>query len=57
MTAAPSMLSVLDGRECLGFILSRGRAGFEAFDAELISCGIYATQKQAAASLPERKTT
>jgi hypothetical protein len=57
MTAAPTMLSVFDGRELRGFILSRGRTGFEAFDCDLTSCGIYPTQKEAAASLPERKTT
>jgi hypothetical protein len=29
----PPMVSVYDGRACLGFILARGRADFEAFDS------------------------
>ena len=32
---------VYDGRACLGFVLSRGRAGFEAFDREERSLGLY----------------
>jgi hypothetical protein len=30
-TTAP-LSYIYDGRACLGFVLSRGRAGFEAFD-------------------------
>jgi hypothetical protein len=35
MTARASLTPlayIYDGRACLGFVLSRGRAGFEAFD-------------------------
>jgi len=42
---------VYDGRECLGFVLSRGRAGFEAFDREERSLGLFPTAKQAAGAL------
>jgi hypothetical protein len=34
---------VYDGRACLGFVISRGRAGFEAFDREERSLGLYPT--------------
>jgi hypothetical protein len=47
------MLSVYAGRQCVGFILARGKAGFEAFDAEQNSLGIYPTQREAAAAVPD----
>jgi hypothetical protein len=39
---------VSDGRACLGFVLSRGRAGFEAFDCEERSLGLYPAAPAAA---------
>jgi hypothetical protein len=40
MSSAPSPLSyVYDGRECLGFILARGKLGFEAVDRDERSLG------------------
>jgi len=39
---------VYNGRECLGFVLSRGRAGFEAFTADEQSLGLFKTRAQAA---------
>jgi hypothetical protein len=44
----PTMLSVYDGRECLGFILARGKLGFEAFNRSEISIGMFKTQDAAA---------
>jgi hypothetical protein len=49
------MVSVYVGRECVGWIFARGRAGFEAFDADQKSLGIYPTQREAAAALPDTK--
>jgi hypothetical protein len=49
--ASSPLAYVYDGRECLGFVLSRGRAGFEAFDNEQRSLGIYSTQREAAAAI------
>jgi hypothetical protein len=59
--AAP-LSCVYDGRECLGFILSRGRSGFEAFDREERSLGFFKTAAAAAnvvsaASTNEEATT
>jgi hypothetical protein len=34
------MSYIYDGRTCLGFVLWRGRAGFEAFDREERSLGL-----------------
>jgi hypothetical protein len=49
MTATLSPLSyIYDGRACLGFVLSRGRAGFEAFDRDQRSLGLYPTAPAAA---------
>jgi hypothetical protein len=41
-------VSVYSGRELLGFVLSRGPDGFEAFDASERSLGIFSTMKAAA---------
>ena len=46
-TTAP-LAYVYDGRECLGFVVSRGRAGFEAFDRDERSLGLYPTAPAAA---------
>jgi hypothetical protein len=45
------LLSVYDGRECVGFILARGKLGFEAIDRDERSVGIFKTQREAAAAL------
>jgi hypothetical protein len=54
-TAAAPLSYVYDGRTCLGFVLSRGRAGFEAFDREQNSLGMFPTQRAAAAAIMEIK--
>jgi hypothetical protein len=41
------MISVYDGRSCVGFVLARGRRGFEAFTAAEKSLGMF-TSKDAA---------
>ena len=45
------LVSIYDGRECLGHVLSRGPKGFEAFDRDDQSVGIFETQRQAANAL------
>jgi hypothetical protein len=50
-----SLAYVYDGRECIGFVLARGKAGFEAFDSEQRSLGTFTTQQIAAAVISERK--
>jgi hypothetical protein len=45
------MLTVHDGRTCIGHIIARGRDGFEAFDVNDRSIGIFQTQAQAAAAV------
>jgi hypothetical protein len=45
---APALLYVCDGQHCIGFILVRGKLGFEGFDREEISLGIFKTQAAAA---------
>jgi hypothetical protein len=39
---------VYNGRECLGFVLARGKLGFEALDREGHSRGLFSTQREAA---------
>jgi len=52
-TAARSspLLSAYDGQRCIGFVCSRGKLGFEAFDSEKRSLGVYGTQREAAAAI------
>jgi hypothetical protein len=45
---APPMVSVYDGRICRGFVIARGKLGFEAFDVDQCSLGIFPNQKGAA---------
>jgi hypothetical protein len=56
MTAAP-MVSVYDGQTARGFILNRGRLGFEAFDVDQKSLGLFPTQQAAATKIMELKMT
>jgi hypothetical protein len=42
------MVSVYSGRACLGFIIARGRGGFEAFDRDEQSLGFFPTNVAAA---------
>jgi len=49
MTADSPMLYVHSGRQCLGFIMNRGPAGFEAFTVDdRVSLGMFKTQREAA---------
>jgi hypothetical protein len=47
------MLALYSGRECAGFLLKRGRAGIEAFDADDKSLGIFPDQQSAANAVSE----
>lgn len=53
MTTKPTapLAYVYDGQQCLGHVLSRGPKGFEAFDRDDRSLGLFATGKQAANAL------
>jgi hypothetical protein len=50
MTKA-TLVSVFDGRKCLGIVLSRGPKGYEAFTADERSLGLFPTQEAAANAL------
>jgi hypothetical protein len=51
-TRAPvSLVSVYDGQTCIGFLLSRGCRGIEAFDAAERSLGLFSDQRAAADAL------
>lgn len=45
------MVAVYDGRACLGHVLGRGKAGFEAFDGDDHSLGIFPSQRADAAAI------
>jgi hypothetical protein len=46
-----AMLSVYDGRQPVGFVLPRGKVGFEAFDRDEQSRGLFGKQELAIAAL------
>jgi hypothetical protein len=50
--ASLPMLSVYDGRQCIGFLLNRGRLGWEGFDANE-RLGVFEDQVAAAAVIAE----
>ena len=51
MTTPPMVYVYSAGHGCLGFVMTRGVAGFEAFDREQQSLGIFPTQQEAAAAI------
>jgi hypothetical protein len=48
------LLSVTDGTNCVGFILARGPRGFEAFDRDGKSLGLFPNQSDAVRAIPRR---
>jgi hypothetical protein len=50
------LLSAYDGQCCIGFVCSRGKLGFEAFDSEERSLGVYGTQRDAAGAIMGRSS-
>jgi hypothetical protein len=50
---APALISVYEGRQCIGFLLNRGRLGWEAFDANEQPIGVFDGQAAAAAAIAE----
>ena len=51
---APQFVSVYAGQTCIGHVLARSKRGFEAFDTEDNSIGIFASQLAAADVLTKR---
>ena len=47
-----TLQTVYDGRRATGFLLCRGRDGYEAFDADQRSLGVFTTAKAAADAIP-----
>ena len=45
-----SLACVYSGQVCLGFVINRAAAGFEAFNADEKSLGLFPTQREAAAA-------
>jgi hypothetical protein len=48
---ARALVSIFAGQVCIGFVLNRGTAGFEAFSADEKSRGLFPTQREAAAAI------
>jgi hypothetical protein len=49
--SATALLAIYDGRDRIGFVLSRGKLGFELFGRDEQSRGLFTTQELAIASL------
>jgi hypothetical protein len=48
---ARALVSIFAGQVCIGFVLNRGTAGFEAFSADEKSLGLFSAQREAAAAI------
>jgi hypothetical protein len=48
------LVSIYDGRECVGFVISRGKLGYEALDRAERSLGLFPTQREAADAISAR---
>ena len=55
-TPASPLAYVYDGRHCLGHVLSRGPKGFEAFNTDDRSLGLFQSQAEAANALVEKSS-
>jgi hypothetical protein len=55
MSATTPMLSVYDDKTCIGFIVARGKTGFEAFNADQRPLGTFSTQREAADAISEAR--
>jgi hypothetical protein len=53
MTSAPAtpLIPVMHNDQCLGFLLYRGRQGFEVFTHETQSLGCFPTEREAIGAL------
>ena len=49
------MVSVYDGRICRGFVIARGKLGFEALDSDERSTGVYPTRREAVNAIPNNE--
>jgi hypothetical protein len=45
---ASPMMFVSDGRDCVGFVFARGKSGFEGFDRDERSLGLFDSAAAAA---------
>jgi hypothetical protein len=45
------MVSVYDGRRCIGFVLAAGREGFRAYDADEVTLGLFPKMRDAVAAV------
>jgi hypothetical protein len=50
-TPASNLVSVYDGTKCLGHVLHKPRVGYEAFDRDDKSIGVFTSQREAANAL------
>jgi hypothetical protein len=50
-----SMVPVFNGPVCIGFVLARGRTGFESFDGDGNTVGMFAGQREAVAAISTAK--
>jgi hypothetical protein len=49
-----AMAPVFDGGRCIGFLLCRGEVGFESFDIDEVSIGLFSNEADAAAAVWRR---
>lgn len=50
-SAVTPLISVLINDRCIGYLIRRGRDGFEAFDSDDRSLGMFADEREAIAAV------
>lgn len=45
------LLAVYEGQQCLGHLIARGQSGFEAFNVDDVSLGLFPDQTSAVAAI------
>jgi hypothetical protein len=48
-----ALISIRDGQRCVGFVIARGKLGFEGFDRDQRSIGFYPSTQDAARAITE----
>jgi hypothetical protein len=50
-----SWASIFDGQTCIGHVIDRGRVGYESFDVDDISLGVFSLKEAAVESIRSRR--
>jgi hypothetical protein len=55
MNESTARMPLYDGQTCIGFLFDRGRSGWESYDKDDHSCGLFPKLGDAAAAVAARR--